>query len=84
MARRTADWGYPTDLTDAQWALLGPLLPKQTGPGRPRRVELPKVINGLRYLERTGCQWRLLSKEFGYWGTVRYYFAEQTRAAGPG
>ena len=68
---------YPTDLTDAQWALLEPLLPpakRPQGPGRPRSVSLRRVINGLLYLERTGCQWRLLPREFPYWGTVRYYF----------
>ena len=68
---------YATDLTDAQWALLEPLLPppkRPQGAGRPRSVSLRLVINALLYLERTGCQWRLLPKEFPYWGTVRYYF----------
>ena len=73
---------YPTDLTDAQWALLEPLLPPPRWPqgaGRPRSVSLRRVINGLLYLERTGCQWRLLPKEFPYWGTVRYYFDTWTQ-----
>lgn len=48
------------------------------GAGRPRRVDLRRVIDGLLYLERTGCQWRLLPTDFGYWGTVRYYFDEWT------
>jgi putative transposase len=68
---------YATDLTDAQWALLEPLLPppkRPQGAGRPRTISLRRVINGLLYLERTGCQWRLLPKEFPDWGTVRYYF----------
>src|SRR5918912_3402523 len=68
---------YPTDLTDAQWALLEPLLPppkRAQGAGRPRSFSLRRVINALLYLERTGCQWRLLPREFPYWGTVRYYF----------
>jgi transposase len=72
---------YATDLTDAQWALLEPLLPppkRPQGAGRPRTVSLRQVVNGLLYLERTGCQWRLLPKEFGYWGTVRYYFDRWT------
>ena len=72
---------YPTDLTDAQWALLEPLLPppkRPRGAGRPRPISLRRVIDGLLYLERTGCQWRLLPKEFGYWGTVRYYFDRWT------
>lgn len=65
---------YPTDLTDAQWAVLEPELPTYAGPGRPRTVALRRVVDGLRYLERTGCQWRLLPNDFPYWGTVRYYF----------
>jgi putative transposase len=68
---------YATDLTDAQWAVLEPLLPpakRPHGAGRPRTVSLRAVLNGLLYLERTGCQWRLLPKEFPYWGTVRYSF----------
>jgi putative transposase len=72
---------YPTDLTDAQWAGLEPLLPprkRPRGAGRPRTVSLRRVINALLYLERTGRQWRLLPKEFPYWGTVRYYFDRWT------
>jgi putative transposase len=73
---------YATDLTDAQWALLEPLLPppkRLQGAGRPRSVSLRLVINALLYLERTGCQWRLLPREFPYWGTVRYYFDKWTQ-----
>ncbi|SRR5713226_5372957 len=66
--------GYPTDLTDAQWRVVEAALPDRTGPGRPRRVDLREVLDGLLYLTRTGCQWRLLPHDFPYWGTVRYYF----------
>lgn len=66
--------GYATDLTDAQWALLAPALPVQQGPGRPREVDLRRILDGLHYLNRTGCQWRLLPKDFGPWTTVRYSF----------
>jgi putative transposase len=65
---------YPTDLTDAEWARLWPLLPKRQGPGRPRRVDLCQVLTALFYLTRTGCQWRLLPRDFPSWGTGRYYF----------
>src|SRR5918911_419053 len=77
MVAQRDDRAYPTDLTDAQWTLLEPLLPppkRAQGAGRPRSVSLRQVINGLLYLERTGCQWRLLPREVPYWGTVRYYF----------
>ncbi len=74
MAKLGPGQRYPTDLTDTEWALLEPLLPKRQGRGRPRRVDLRQVLNALFYLTRTGCQWRLLPRDFPYWGTVRYYF----------
>lgn len=70
---------YATDLTDDQWALIERALAVRRGPGRPREVDLRQMVNGLRYLNRTGCQWRLLPKEFGYWGTVRYSFDQWTQ-----
>ena len=51
---------YPTDLTDAQWALLAPLLPPAKHGGRPRTVNLREVLNTLLYQARTGCQWDML------------------------
>lgn len=69
---------YPTDLTDLQWGILQGLIPRQTGRGRPRTVDLRRIVNGLLYLDRTGCQWRMLPKEYGGWTTVRYYFDKWT------
>ena len=64
---------YPSDLTDEQWSLIEPHLPQaKSGTakgGRPRSVEMRRVINGLLYLSRTGCQWRMLPREFGPWPT---------------
>ncbi len=68
---------YPTDLTDEQWAQLAPLLRPpvaRRGRGRPPTVELRRVLDGLFYMNRTGCQWRYLPAEFPAWGAVRYYF----------
>src|SRR6202171_5119614 len=65
---------YPTDLTDEQWAILGPLLPSAKAGGRPRKTDLRAVINGLLYLNRSGCQWRLLPHDFPPWRTVYNYF----------
>ena len=59
---------YATDLTDEQWAVLDPLLPPPQHRGRPR-ADLREVLNGILYLNRTGCQWRLLPHEFPPWGT---------------
>src|SRR6516165_7401625 len=71
--------GYPTDLTDEQWEILKALIPPQTGPGKPRTVDLRRIINGLLYISRTGCQWRMLPREFGPWETVNYYFNKWTK-----
>lgn len=73
---------YPTDLTDAEWALLAPLLDTpRTGAGRPRTVDLRAVMNGLRYWLRTGCQWALIPHDFPPSGTVRYYYDKWTKMA---
>ena len=79
MATRSLQRRYPTDLTDAQWQTVEELLPVQVGPGRPRSTDLRAVLDGLMYLTRTGCQWRLLPHDFPYWGTVRYYFDKWTQ-----
>jgi putative transposase len=65
---------YPTDLTDAQWELIRPLLPKAKPGGRPRTVDLREVLNAIFYLVRGGIQWRMLPHDFPPWGTVHYYY----------
>jgi|SRR5580704_1659802 transposase len=55
---------YDTDLTDAAWALVAPVLPAARPGGRPRTTNLRAVLNAIFYLMRTGCQWRLLPREF--------------------
>src|SRR5919202_589516 len=74
MAESGARRPYPTDLTDAQWTLIEPLLPGPAWTGRRRRLDLREVVNALLYLLRTGCQWRLLPHEFPNWNIVRYYY----------
>ncbi len=64
--------GYPTDLTDAQWAILEPLLQRRGRTGRPTTLDLRAVVNALLYLDRTGCWWRMLPHEFPHWQSVRY------------
>jgi putative transposase len=66
---------YPSDLTDEQWAKLKPHLTKPPGRGAPRRVNLREILNGLLYLSRTGCQWRMLPHDLPAWETVYYYFS---------
>ena len=68
---------YPTDLTDEQWALIKRHIPpSKSGTrkgGRPP-TDVRAVVNGLMYLARTGCQWRMLPREFGPWPTVHHYY----------
>jgi putative transposase len=65
---------YPSDLTDAEWAVIAPLLAPQTRLGAPRRVDLRAVIDAIFYKLRTGCQWRYLPADFPTWVTVYYHF----------
>ncbi len=64
---------YETDLTDAAWELVKPLLPAARHGGRPRTTDVRAVVNAIFYLLRTGCQWRLLPHRFPPWGTVYHY-----------
>ncbi len=79
MAKRRATGGYPTDVTDEQWAVLAPLLTRRAGPGRPPTVSLRAVVDALLYMARAGCPWRLLPREFPHWTAVRYYFDKWTQ-----
>ena len=66
--------GYPTDLTDAQWKIIAPLLPKPKCKRRPREIPLRRILDAILYLVRTGCAWRLLPHDFPKWQTVYTYF----------
>lgn len=67
---------YLTDLTDAQWAFLEPLIPPAKHGGRPREVDMREVLNTLFYLNRTGCQWDLLPHDLLPKSTVYQYFKQ--------
>jgi len=66
--------GYPSDVTDAEWNVIYPLLPPAKPGGRPRTVVLREVVNALFYLNRSGCAWRMLPKDFPPYQTVYDYF----------
>jgi putative transposase len=66
---------YPSDVSDAQWALIEPHLPVYPG-GRPRTTDLREVVDAILYVLRTGCQWRYLPKDFPPKSTVWRYFDE--------
>ena len=66
---------YPSDLTEEEFAILIPHLPAQHNRrGRPRQVDLHDIINALSYWLRSGCQWRMLPKDFPPWKTVYSYY----------
>ena len=65
---------YPSDLADAQWALIVLHIPPEPGGGRPRKTDLRDVVDAVLYLLRTGCQWRYLPGDFPPKSTVWRYF----------
>jgi putative transposase len=67
---------YPTDLTNEQWAIVKPLLPRAKSGGRPREVDLREVMNSIFYLNRSGCQWDMLPHDLLPKSTVYEYFAQ--------
>ena len=66
---------YPSDLTDAEWAVLEPLIPGSSKLGRPPRYEKRTVLNAIFYVVRSGCSWRMLPGEMPPWCIVYHYFA---------
>jgi len=64
---------YPSDLTDAEWALVEPLIPPGKRGGGKRRVNMREVVNGVMYILSTGCQWRYLPKDLPARSTVHGY-----------
>jgi putative transposase len=65
---------YPSDLTDAQWRRIAPLIPRPKGQGRPRKASHREILDAILYLLRSGCAWRLLPHDFPHWKTVYTYF----------
>lgn len=73
---------YPSDLTDAQWEELAPLIPPAKPGGHPRTVDMREIINGIPsassgqalYVLRSGCTWRMIPHDLPPWSTVWGYF----------
>src|ERR671921_269165 len=65
---------YDTDLSDAEWAILAPLLAPTTRRGRPRKHDLRRVLNAILYILRGGEPWRLMPHEFPPWQSVYDHF----------
>ena len=75
---------YPSDLTDAEWALVEPEIPPSKRGGGKRRVNLREVANGVMYILSTGCQWRYLPKDLPPRSTVHDYLSLWTWDADSG
>ncbi len=65
---------YPSDLTDSEWELISPFLPAAKRGGRPRTTCLRAVVDAIQYIAVSGCQWRMLPRDFPPLSTVRGYF----------
>jgi putative transposase len=72
---------YTSDLSDAEWAILEPLIPPAKPGGRPRSVNMRHILNGIFYVLRSGGAWRLLPHDYPAWSTVYDYF-RKWRTAG--
>jgi putative transposase len=70
---------YPSDLTDAQWRRISPLIPPAKLGGRPRTVDAREAFNGILYITRGGNDWRMLPHDFPPWQTTYYYFRRWQR-----
>lgn len=65
---------YPSDLTDTEWDLIKHLVPEAKPGGRPEEYAKREILNGIFYLVRSGCAWRMLPHDLPPWRTVYYYF----------
>ncbi|MEU8319733.1 IS5 family transposase [Nonomuraea sp. NPDC048881] len=71
---------YPSDLTDAQWELIEPLLPEPNTGGRPEKHPRREIVNAILYVVRSGCPWRYLPTDLPPWQTVYWYFQQWEQA----
>jgi len=70
----TTRQSYSTDLSDKEWEVLEALVPPVKSGGRPAEHTRREIMNGILYVLRTGCQWRLLPHDLPPWGTVYTYY----------
>jgi len=70
---------YPSDLSNAEWKILEPLLPPEKAGGRNRGYALREIINGIEYLIRVGGSWRSLPHDLPHWQSVYHYFRQWKR-----
>ena len=66
---------YQTDVTDKEWRVIEPHLPAANRTGRPRAWPMREIMNGIFYVMRSGCPWRLLPRDLPLWSTIYRWFA---------
>jgi putative transposase len=71
---------YPSDVTDQEWAILELLIPAAKPGGRPQEIERREIVNGILYVLRSGCPWRMLPHNLPNWSPVYLYFREWKQA----
>jgi putative transposase len=81
MEARTQRPIYPSDLTDAEGQWIRDVIPPETGGGRHRDTDMRQVVNGILYLLRSGCSWRMLPKDFPPYTTVYEYYSRWRKDA---
>ena len=69
--------GYPSDMTDDQWMQVKPMIPVYQW-GRPRKLDMRAVVNAIFYIDKTGCQWEMLPKEYPNHNSVFYHFQRRS------
>lgn len=72
---------YSSDLSDGQWEAVKPLIPPAKPGGRPRSIDMREILNGILYVARSGCAWRLLPHDLPVWSTVYDYFRKFRKEA---
>ena len=65
---------YPSDLSDAEWAILEPLIPAPKPGGRPAKVPRREIVNAILYVLENGIKWRAMPHDLPHWSTVYHYF----------
>jgi putative transposase len=70
---------YPSDISDAEWEIFKPMLPLPKGFGHPVEVNFREILNGIFYVQRSGCQWEMMPHDLPPYSTVYSYFQKWQR-----
>lgn len=71
---------YPSDLTEAEWNLIADMIPMPKQGGRPAKYDRREIVNGILYVLRSGCSWRMMPHDLPAWDSVFGYFNRWKKA----